>query len=109
MIFIDTKRRILKNDAIPSMHLFNKAINSNMNNNSNIMSYASVSNNEAMENTACDPNSIPILKSEKYKEKEETITELKKDVRRLKKSIYKKKKLIQQQKKEKKNLRRGNK
>lgn len=113
MIFTDTKRRILKSDAIPSMHLFNdiETINSNMDNNSNVImpyTYASTSNNEAMENIECDPNSIPILKS-KDKKKEEKIVELKRNVRKLKKSIHKKKKIIEKQKMEKRNLRPENK
>lgn len=131
MIYADTKRRILKPDAIPSINLVtetesneivtenvipeietNLETETNVNditidiNTNDITSYcATTSNisNIAMENVQCIPNSIPILN------KDEKTTQLRRTIRGLKKSLSKKKKIIKKHTREKKILRRGNK
>lgn len=134
MIYADTKRRILKPDAIPSINLVtetesnqivtennvipeietNLETETNVNdinidiNTNDITSYcATTSNisNIAMENVQCIPNSIPIL----YKDEQEKTTQLRRTIRGLKKSLSKKKKIIKKHTREKKILRRGNK
>lgn len=132
MIYADTKRRVLKPDAIPSINLVteiesnqivtenvipeietNLETETNVNdinidiNTNDITSYcATTSNisNIAMENVQCIPNSIPILKDE-----QEKTTQLRRTIRGLKKSLSKKKKIIKKHTREKKILRRGNK
>lgn len=118
MIYADTKRRILKPDAIPSINLVteietNLETETNVNdinidiNTNDITSYcATTSNisNIAMENVQCIPNSIPILNKD-----EEKTTQLRRTIRGLKKSLSKKKKIIKKHTREKKILRRGNK
>ncbi|XP_011701019.1 PREDICTED: uncharacterized protein LOC105457827, partial [Wasmannia auropunctata] len=137
MIFAHTKRRILKNDAIPSMHLSNdiEDINTNINldsytnnninsdinldsTNNSIMPYISAStssvNNEAVENVERYSNFISIEKSkdkevkEQKSQQEQKVLQSQIKTRRLKKCIYKKKKIIDILK-QKKNLYRGNK
>ncbi|XP_071642068.1 uncharacterized protein [Temnothorax longispinosus] len=108
MICVDTKRRVLKNDAIPSMHLsdeietVNINININSDNNDIMSCNASTSQiNETVENVQCNPNSISLNCKDKR------VVELQRNVRRMKKSIYKKKKIIEKQRREKKNLQRN--
>lgn len=133
MIYADTKRRILKPDAIPSINLVtetesnqivtenvipeietNLETETNVNdinidiNTNDITSYcATTSNisNIAMENVQCIPNSIPILN----KDEQEKTTQLRRTIRGFKKSLSKKKKIIKKHTREKKILRRGNK
>lgn len=134
MIYADTKRRVLKPDAIPSINLVTETENNqivtgnnvipeietnletetNVNdinidiNTNDITSYcATTSNisNIAMENIQCIPNSIPILN----KDEQEKTTQLRRTIRGLKKSLSKKKKIIKKRTRKKKILRRGNK
>ncbi|XP_071575177.1 uncharacterized protein [Temnothorax nylanderi] len=107
MILVDTKRRVLKNDAIPSMHLSDKIetvnINININSNNNDIMSCNASNskiNETVENVQCNPNSISLNSKDK-------VLELQKNMRRIKKSIYKKNRIIEKQRREKKNLQRN--
>lgn len=131
MIYADTKRRILKPDAIPSINLVTEIesnqivtenvipeIETNLETETNvndinidittndITSYTTSNiSNIAMENVQCIPNSIPILN----KDEQEKTTQLRRTIRGIKKSLSKKKKIIKKHTREKKILRRGNK
>jgi len=105
MVYKDTQRRVLKNDAVPTKNLIHvEAINqSNIASTSKNNDFTSCENvNSELtyeENVQCNPNFTPVFQS--AHKKEATITYRRK-LRQLKKLLWKKNKIIRKQKQEKK-------